>query len=105
MSLRKVRNAAEARSCLAAAARSGVARARWAQAHGVDPRSLNAWRLNLERTGAVGAAADVRFVEVVAQLPDRAARYLVRVGDLEIEVDAHFDDDVLRRLIEVVTSC
>jgi hypothetical protein len=103
MSRRKVRDAREAETCLAAAAASGLSRARWAEANGVDARSLNAWRLNL---GRGGRDTEVRFVEMVArERIERSALYVVRCGDLGIEVDELFDDDVLRRLIGVVASC
>jgi hypothetical protein len=49
MSQRKIRTADDARACLAAAQASGLPRAAWARAHGIDARSLNAWRLNLAR--------------------------------------------------------
>lgn len=101
---RKIKDASEARTCLAAMARSGLGRAEWARAHGLDARSLNAWRLNLER--AQFAHGPVRLVELVAAPPEpQPTRYTVRVNDLAIEVDEHFDGDVLRRLIGVVSSC
>ena len=102
---RKVRDAHEARQCLRAVAASGRSRAEWAREHGVDARSLNAWRLNLERGDAV--ATSPRLVELVAtdRSPRPAGRYAIRVGELVVEVDDGFDDDVLRRLISVVASC
>lgn len=102
MSRRKVRDAREAETCLAAAASSGLSRVRWAQANGVDARSLNAWRLNLERDGQ----REVRLVEMVArERRIEPARYVVLCGGLGIEVDERFDDEVLRRLIGVVVTC
>jgi hypothetical protein len=54
----------------------------------------------------VQGAAELRLVELVARTDSRPpARYTVRVGDLAVEVDDSFDDDVLRRLISVVASC
>jgi len=103
---RKIQDATEARACLAAMERSGLARAEWARSHGLDGRSLNAWRLNLERAQA--ASHPVRLVELLAVPPpehQRPTRYTVRVNDLAIEVDEHFDGAVLRRLIGVVSSC
>lgn len=100
---RKIEDAAEARACLAAAAASRQKRADWARLHGIDARSLNAWRLNLERAAE---PAELRLVELVPTRAHRApARYAVRVGDMIVEVDDAFDDDVLRRLISVVSSC
>ena len=46
---RKIRDAHEARSCLAEAEESGSPLAAWARRNGIDGRSLNAWRLNLAR--------------------------------------------------------
>lgn len=95
--LRKVRNDEDARICLEAAAASGLPRADWARRNGVDARSLNAWRVNLERERP-------RLVELVPNRP-ATARYTVRYGDFEVEVDDQFEADVLRRLLEVVASC
>lgn len=102
MSGRKVRDREDAETCLVAAASSGLTRARWAHDNGVDARSLNAWRVTLERTGS---RREVDLVELVPDDRLAAARYAVNVGDLRIEVDAAFDDDVLRRLIAVAASC
>ena len=49
MQLRRVRDASDADVCLAQAEASGLQRAAWARAHGVSARSLNMWRLILER--------------------------------------------------------
>jgi hypothetical protein len=97
--LRKVRNDEDARSCLKAAEASRLPRAVWARRNGVDARSLNAWRVNLER-----ARPRPRLVELVPTRPV-AVRYTVRFGDFEVEVDEWFEADVLRRLLEVVASC
>ena len=106
MSQRKVRDARDARACLEAAARSGVARQAWAAAHGVDPRSLNAWRINLARAARPPTPSPVSLVEYVPTArPAEAARYRVLCGDLAVEVGAEFDADVLRRLLAVVASC
>jgi hypothetical protein len=87
-------------------------RAAWAREHGIDARSLNAWRLNLARPGAVDEArrdhvGELRLVELVAAEPvaPATARYVVRAGQLAVEVDGQFEDDALRRLIRVVASC
>ena len=49
MGLRKVRDEEEARCLLDEAEMMGMSRAAWARSQGVDPRSLNAWRMNIER--------------------------------------------------------
>ena len=94
--LRKVRNDEDARNCLKAVEASRLPRAVWARRNGVDARSLNAWRVNLERD-----RPRPRLVELVASRPV-TARYTVRFGDFEVEVDEQFEADVLRRLLEVV---
>jgi len=85
---RKITDAREARRCLTAARKAGERVGDWARAHGIDGRSLNAWRMNLARRGPVGtpraarppAALVVRpraaLVELVqAPRPRAAARY------------------------------
>ena len=106
MSLRKLRDADEARRCLDEATASGLSRPEWARANGIDGRSLNAWRMNLERTRARGGQTP-RLVELIAAEPvtDEPVRYVVHCGELTVEVDHRFDDDVLRRLLGVVASC
>ena len=102
---RMVRDEADARECLARAAASKQSRGDWARANGVDGRSLYNWSLRL-RPVSPEPRAELQFVELVATTPSRPpARYTVRVGELAVEVDDAFDDDVLRRLISVVASC
>lgn len=48
---RKIEDEREARRSLAAAEAAGGTIKQWARANGVDGRSLNAWRMNLERRG------------------------------------------------------
>lgn len=107
MPLRKVRDADDALCCLNAATAAGLARATWARRHGVDPRSLNAWHLNLARSGRAERLATPRLVELVPTAPvaEDAPRYRVISGSLTVEVDDRFDEAVLRRLLAVVASC
>lgn len=105
MSRRKIHDEADARACIAAAARSGLTRPAWARAHGVDGRSLNAWSQNLERR----AAPPVRFVELVpaariTATPEPAPLRLRR-GELELEVPPDFDDAHLLRVLRVMAAC
>lgn len=100
---RKIGSADEARAALEAADRSGGERAAWARANDINPRSLNAWRLNLQR----GQRSAPRLVELVA-----AATYLpsdagcrVLCGDFVVEVDADVDEDVLVRVLRAVRAC
>ncbi len=106
MSRRKLRDADEARRCLDEAATSGLSRPEWARANGIDARSLNAWRMNLERAQHRDGQAP-RLVELVTVEPVTVepVRYVVHCGELAVEVDHRFDDDVLRRLLGVVASC
>ena len=106
---RKIADEADARRCLEAVAASGLPRREWARRHGVDGRSLNAWRLNLARmrseSPAVARPGSLRLVELVAHRGGEPARYVVRYGDFAVEVDERFDDGHLRRLLAVVAGC
>ena len=101
MEARKIVDAADARRCLAAVATSGRPRAAWAREHGVDARSLNAWRITLERRDA----SRPHLVELVATAPAAMATYRVRCGPFEVEVTDDFDDRSLGRLLRVVAAC
>lgn len=109
---RKIRDEADARACLDAATRSGLPRAEWAKAHGINPRSLNAWRLNLDRGEVAPRALD--FLELVpaavvpaaAKAPRHDTGLLcVRRNDLVVEVPRDFDEDHLLRILRVVAAC
>ena len=92
----------DARACLHKAERSRLGRREWARANGVNARSLNAWRLILGRK----ATPSLRLVELVTpETQGVSAKYTVCVGELRIEVDRHFDPEVLRLLIATVASC
>lgn len=109
MAGRKVFNEQDARRCLAAVKSSRVDLGTWARAHGVDGRSLNLWRANLARRGAVRVrAAAPRLVEVVvAPTPGGAPRapFVLRIGGVELEVGTSFDEGALRRLVGLLKSC
>lgn len=120
---RKITDADDARRCLAAARRAGEGVGSWAQANGVDGRSLNAWRMNLAGGGGrrrrTPAAATPRaglvvrpraaLVELVPAalpaLPAALARYVVVVGDVRVEVSDDFDAATLRRLVGALRAC
>ena len=119
---RKITDADDARRCLAAARRAGEPVGAWAQANGVDGRSLNAWRMNLARRGGgsrrraraqaqpARAALALRprpaLVELIpAPRPAPPARYVVLVGDVRIEVGDGFDVTTLRRLVGALRAC
>lgn len=105
---RKIINEQDARRCLRAArsTRGGVAA--WARAHGVDGRSLNAWRVNLGRRGVTRVRAVApRMVELVPAAPRATVRtpYVLRVGGVELEVGDDFEPESLRRLVGLLKSC
>jgi hypothetical protein len=108
MAGRRIDDEQEARRCLAAArsARGGLAT--WAPAHGIDGRSLNAWRVNLERRGVPRRRAVapklVELVPAVVASPMRA-RYVLRVNGVELEVGDDFNEASLRRLVCLLKSC
>ena len=99
---RKIRDAGDARACMEAVQASGLTRREWARQNGVDGRSLNVWRLNLERS----ANRDVlpRLVELVARTPPTAT-LRVWCGPFVVEVDQDFDAELLRRVLAAVSSC
>ncbi len=105
MARRKIEDEAEARLCIEAQSRSGLSAVAWARREGLDGRSLNAWRVNLARRGAVSPAAPApRLVELVA-IGQPAATYSVRCGRFVVEVGERFDEDTLLRLLHVVAAC
>tara|TARA_B100000609_G_C17214149_1_gene435605 strand:+ start:550 stop:900 length:351 start_codon:yes stop_codon:yes gene_type:complete len=103
---RKVRDESEARRFLDAASRSGLERAAWARQHGINARSLNAWRLVVDRKDRANERAPLEFLELVPT--PRAARPSsplgLRVGDVQIDVPDDFDQDHLRRILQVVLA-
>mgnify|MGYP001628022384 CR=1 FL=1 len=56
--LRKIESESEARRCLARVENAGVSLKEWAQAHGVDGRSLHAWKTNLARWKGVARSSE-----------------------------------------------
>jgi hypothetical protein len=45
------------------------------------------------------------LIELVPTPALRAARYVVRVGDVAIEVDDDFSDETLARVVRVLRAC
>lgn len=112
MAGRKLRDEEEAVACLQAAEGSGLGDAAWARQHGIDGRSLHAWRLNLERRGdSAPSATPLRVVELVpgpsmSSATSSGPRSLrVRCGPFVIEVDPSFDAEVLARVLDMVAAC
>lgn len=116
---RKIKDERDAVRCLRAAERKGMSAGAWARAHGIDGRSLHAWKTNIARRGttvpppvrrrkALPKASRARhaLVELVpASTVPGAGRYALVLGSARVE----FGDDVsvttLRRVFEVLRSC
>lgn len=107
--LRKIVDEKDARACLLSVARLGETLRAWAKRHGVDGRSLRAWDRNLSRRTPSFAPSrnEPRLVELVraSSMPSLTQRYVVRVGGGSVEVGDDFDDQTLRRLLEVLRAC
>lgn len=103
MAGRKIRDERDARECLDAVEQSGMERAAWARANGIDGRSLNAWRLNLQRLQPEIDA--LRIVELIPQGQTRETTFRVGCGPFIVEVPPDFDDNALARLLGVVAAC
>ena len=105
MARRKIRDEADAQNCLRALDASGLPLPEWARLNEVDGRSLSLWRLNLTRR-LESPRPRPRLIELVPRpAPVVAARYVVRCGELEVEVGEDFDDHTLQRLLRVVAAC
>jgi hypothetical protein len=106
MTPRKVADRDEAVQLLRDAAASGLPRADWARLHGINARSLNAWRVILERKDARRPAPPLHLVELVPRSnPPTTSGVRVRCGVLVVEVDPCFEDHVLARVLAVVARC
>ena len=117
--LRKIEDERDARACLSAVRAAGGHIGTWARAHGVDGRSLNAWRENLSRA-STGERRDrsrhtprtqvsptsPRLVEIVAApSAPSAARYAMRIGAATVEFGDDFREETLRRVVAMLRSC
>jgi len=102
--MRKIWGERDARACVTAAKAAGLGLGAWAREHGVDGRSLHAWAMNL---GLVARpVAKPTLIELVPMTaPPTVARYVVRVGDVGIEVTDDFADETLVRLVRVLRAC
>ncbi len=106
--LRKIVDEKDARASLSSVAGSGETLRAWAKRHGVDGRSLRAWHRNLaRRASSAPSREEPRLVELVraSSTPRPRPRYRVHVGEGSIEVGDDFDDQTLRRLLEVLRAC
>jgi len=80
MAGRKVFNEQDARRCLAAVKSSRVDLGTWARAHRVE-------------------------VVVATATQSGRAPFVLRIGSVELEVGASFDEGALRRLVGLLKSC
>ena len=120
-SARKIDDETEARRCLRAAKLAGGSAGEWARAHGIDGRSLNAWRMNLAGRGAPRTTAAprrsrptpprpahalVELVPAAASATDVAGgRYVLEIAGARLEFDDHCSLATLRRVLEALRSC
>ena len=108
MAGRRIFNEQDALRCLAAAKAARGRPAEWARTHGIDGRSLNAWRVNLSRRGVPRTRALApRLVELVpATLPvPSTVRYVLHVNGVELAVGDDFNEVGLRGLVTLLKSC
>ena len=104
MAGRKIKDESDAKSCLGAAAASGVSQREWAHRNGIDARSLNAWRVNLARRGA-RSSQELRLVELIPRSTPSAQPLILRCGTWSIEVGHDSDMTLLARVLEAVQTC
>jgi hypothetical protein len=103
MAGRKIRDEADARRCMAAAAGIGSSDLDWAHAHGVDARSLRARRLNIGRRRA---ERGLRLVELVASsAAPSSARFALAMGELRVEFDDGCTVETLFKIVRVLRAC
>ena len=117
MSKRKIADEQDARACLDRAKVAGQSLGAWARSNGVDGRSLNIWRVNLERAGprrgaGSSAASDVHRIGLVELVPrpkrvesGSGARYVLEVEGTRLEFGDDASSATLRRVLEAVRAC
>jgi hypothetical protein len=109
MRIRKIRDEEDARACLAAVRAAGGERTAWAHAHGIDARSLNAWRVAIDRRAAKRrAAAGPKLIELVPSSAPRsaaAARYVLDVSTGRVEFDDACSAETLQRVVRALRAC
>ena len=114
MAGRKIRDERDARRCLAAAKTARVkSLGQWARAQGIDGRSLAAWAKNLARGDSSRRAKSPRrkerrrsgLVELIPSLSTAKHHYQIRYGQMTVEVNEHFDEATLSRLLKVIATC
>lgn len=110
---RCVRDAADARELLQAVAESSESLYAWCHHNGVSSSSLYHWRGRLareENRASLDAISQIPLsvVEVAvgpAPAEPPPSSYIVRREAWAVEVPANFEEGVLARLLQVVSSC
>jgi len=103
---RKIRDRRDAVACLAGWEASGQTLAAWAQAHGVDGRSLHCWKMNLCGRGGMAGLVELVPTGGVEEVGSRRpAQYVVRLNGVEVVLDDGFEASTLSRLLGVVAAC
>ena len=116
---RKIEDEREALRCLRAAEREGLSAGEWGRAHGIDGRSLRAWKMNIGRRGAPARSRKQRpkpsrarhaLIELIpatapAATGADAGRYVLDIGGARLEFDDNVSVATLRRVLEALRSC
>lgn len=113
---RKIRDEAEARDCVLAVERAGQSAGEWARAHGIDGRSLQAWKITFGRgrpsVPQPSPSPKPRTVlsPLVELVPMKSvgqvnARYVLDVHGVRLEFGDDVSSDTLRRVLAVLRAC
>ena len=115
---RKIEDEGDALRCLRKVHQAGLSVGEWARAHGIDGRSLHAWRIAIARRGvparnrkASGKSkrAELALVELVPAASfterDSARRYVLVIGAARVEFGDDASGATLRRVFEALRSC
>lgn len=101
MARRKISGEAEAVALLGEWRSESVDFKVFCRERGIDGRSLQCWRMNVARR----EPETVRLLELTLPGEETVARYQVHVGDYTVEVDDHFREQTLTRLLAAVGRC
>lgn len=102
---RKIQDADDATTQLAAARAAGVPNREWAARNGICARSLNMWAVLRARRAKCPARHEPRFVELMPAQPAAPTPLRLHVDDIVIEVGAGVDLDLLTRVLRAVRAC
>ena len=113
LGIRKIADEADARRCLDDARIARQTLRQWANEHGVDGRSLHAWKVNLGRSNGSprrrrrpGAQATglVELVPAPATVAT-SGRYILEIDGARVEFGDDASSATLRRVVEALRSC